>query len=142
VSKRLHTLPTVFTREAGRFWTSCDQKRLKYSANRGGCEVRRLLWHRKRLAPTLQRDLLESPFESAMAPAVGFGAVFPCIFRHSSSLGVSNQANPRTTRTSSFIAVCWQFLLAGGRLYATSSKTAPIDVAKDCLVPLIVTGVG
>ncbi len=36
MSKRLHTLPAVFTREAGRFWTSRNQKRLKYSVNAGG----------------------------------------------------------------------------------------------------------
>jgi hypothetical protein len=35
VSGRLHTLLTIFTRAVGRFWTSCDQKRLKYSANEG-----------------------------------------------------------------------------------------------------------
>ncbi len=44
MSKGLHTLPTVFTREADRFWTSCSEKRLKYSANRGGCEVRGAIW--------------------------------------------------------------------------------------------------
>ncbi len=32
MSKGLHTLPAVFTREASRFWTSCSQKVLKYSA--------------------------------------------------------------------------------------------------------------
>ena len=36
VSKTLHTPKGRFTREADGFWTSCGQKRLKYSANEGG----------------------------------------------------------------------------------------------------------
>src|ERR1700730_3151677 len=38
----------------------------------------------------------------AVAPNVGFGAVFPCILLHSSSLQLSNQANSVTTRANSF----------------------------------------
>jgi hypothetical protein len=36
MSKPVHTLLAIFTREASRVWTSCDQKRLKYSVNGGG----------------------------------------------------------------------------------------------------------
>jgi len=36
VSKTLHTPKGRFTREADGFWTSCGQKRLKYSVNAGG----------------------------------------------------------------------------------------------------------
>jgi len=44
-----------------------------------------------------------------MAPEVGFGALFPCIFPESNRLHVSNQANSATTRAYSFTAICWQF---------------------------------
>ncbi len=36
MSKTLHTPKGRFTREADGFWTSCCQKRLKYSVNAGG----------------------------------------------------------------------------------------------------------
>lgn len=36
MSKPLHTLPAFSTREAGRIWTSCDEKWIKYSVNEGG----------------------------------------------------------------------------------------------------------
>jgi hypothetical protein len=42
------------------------------------------------------------------APGVGFGAVFPCILLHSSSLHLGNQTDSRITSAYSFIAVCWQ----------------------------------
>jgi hypothetical protein len=44
-----------------------------------------------------------------IAPEVGFGAVFPCISLHWSSLHLSNQANSSNTRASFFTAFCWQF---------------------------------
>ena len=44
-----------------------------------------------------------------LAPEVGFGRVFPCIWLQLSRLHVSNQAYCAITPTDSLTAVCWQF---------------------------------
>jgi hypothetical protein len=112
VSKRLHTLPTVSTREADRFWTSCRQKRLKYCVNERGV---RCAGHWKSACLTLQRVCGGSYLrrtinlqQRALAPEVGFGASFSCICPQLSSLHLSNQADSVTTGVSSFTAFCWQ----------------------------------